>query len=85
VSCHGANFSKPIAPNYPKIAGQHSDYLFVALKAYKTDNNAAVGRNNGVMGDARDDRSGRAPAVSTPAHAPAYSCQRPTILRRDDP
>jgi cytochrome c553 len=50
VSCHGANFSKPIAPNYPKIAGQHSDYLFVALRAYKTDNNAAVGRNNGVMG-----------------------------------
>jgi cytochrome c553 len=50
VSCHGANFSKPIAPNYPKIAGQHSDYLYVALKAYKTDNNAAVGRNNGVMG-----------------------------------
>jgi cytochrome c553 len=50
VSCHGANFSKPIAPNYPKIAGQHSDYLYAALKAYKTDNNAAVGRNNGVMG-----------------------------------
>jgi cytochrome c553 len=50
ASCHGANLSKPIAPNYPKIAGQHSDYLFVALKAYKTDNNAAVGRNNGVMG-----------------------------------
>lgn len=50
VSCHGANFSKPIAPNYPKIAGQHSDYLYVALKAYKMDNNAAVGRNNGVMG-----------------------------------
>ena len=50
VSCHGANFSKPIDPSYPKIAGQHADYLFVALKAYKTDNNAAVGRNNGVMG-----------------------------------
>jgi cytochrome c553 len=50
VSCHGANFAKPIAPNYPKIAGQNSDYLFVALKAYKTDNNAAVGRNNAIMG-----------------------------------
>jgi cytochrome c553 len=49
VSCHGANFSKPIAPNYPKIAGQHKDYLFVALKAYKQENNAAVGRNNGIM------------------------------------
>lgn len=50
VSCHGANFSKPVAPNYPKIGGQHGDYLFVALKAYKTDNNAAVGRNNAIMG-----------------------------------
>jgi len=50
VSCHGANFAKPIDPSYPKIAGQHADYMFVALKAYKTDNNAAVGRTNGVMG-----------------------------------
>lgn len=50
ASCHGANLSKPIDPSYPKIAGQYSDYLFVALKAYKTENNNAVGRNNGVMG-----------------------------------
>ncbi len=50
VSCHGANFSKPIDPSYPKIAGQHGDYLFVALKAYKTENNPTIGRNNGVMG-----------------------------------
>ena len=49
ISCHGENFSKPIDPSYPKIAGQHSDYLFVALKAYKTENNAKVGRANGVM------------------------------------
>jgi cytochrome c553 len=49
VSCHGANFSKPIDPSYPKLAGQHADYLFVALKAYKTQNNPAVGRSNGVM------------------------------------
>ena len=49
VSCHGANFSKPIDPSYPKIAGQHADYMFVALKAYKTENNSAVGRSNGVM------------------------------------
>jgi cytochrome c553 len=50
MSCHGANFSKPIDPSYPKIAGQHSDYLFVALKAYKTENNPSVGRNNAIMG-----------------------------------
>ena len=49
VSCHGNNFASPI-PGYPKIAGQHADYLFVALKAYKTDNNPSVGRANPVMG-----------------------------------
>jgi cytochrome c553 len=50
ASCHGANLPRPIDPSYPKIAGQANDYLFVALKAYKMDNNPNVGRNNGVMG-----------------------------------
>ena len=49
VACHGENFAKPIDPTYPKIAGQHADYLFVALKAYKTEKNPQVGRSNGVM------------------------------------
>ena len=49
-SCHGANFSKPIDPSYPKIAGQHKDFLFVALKSYKVENQATWGRSNGVMG-----------------------------------
>ena len=48
ASCHGANFSKPIDV-YPKIGGQHNDYLYVALRAYKTDNNPTSGRNNAVM------------------------------------
>jgi cytochrome c553 len=49
VSCHGDNFSKPLIPAYPKIAGQHADYLYVALKAYKIEGNAKVGRGNAVM------------------------------------
>ena len=49
ASCHGESYSKPIDPSYPKIAGQHADYLFVALKSYKTEGNATWGRNNGVM------------------------------------
>jgi cytochrome c553 len=49
VSCHGDNFAKPIDPSYPKIAGQHADYLFVALKSYKVEKNANVGRSNGIM------------------------------------
>ncbi len=47
-SCHGANFSKPIDGSYPKIAGQHADYLKVALGAYGRDS-ALVGRNNAIM------------------------------------
>ena len=50
VACHGDNFSKPLDPSYPKIAGQHADYLFVALKAYKTEGHATWGRSNGIMG-----------------------------------
>lgn len=49
VSCHGANFSKPIDPSYPKLAGQHGDYLYVALKAYQTEKNPQVGRGNAIM------------------------------------
>jgi cytochrome c553 len=49
VSCHGPNLSKPIDPSYPKLAGQHADYLFVALKAYQIDKNPQIGRNNAIM------------------------------------
>ena len=49
TSCHGANFSMPIDPSYPKLAGQHADYLLVALKSYKIENNAKVGRGNAIM------------------------------------
>jgi cytochrome c553 len=48
VSCHGANFSKPISDAYPKLAGQHADYLYVALKSYQS-NAPTHGRSNGIM------------------------------------
>jgi cytochrome c553 len=50
ASCHGASLSAPINPAYPKIAGQYGDYLYVALKAYKTEGNPQIGRGNAVMG-----------------------------------
>lgn len=50
TSCHGANFSKPIDPGYPKLAGQHGDYLYVALNAYATEGNPNLGRGNAIMG-----------------------------------
>jgi cytochrome c553 len=49
ASCHGPDYSKPIDPSYPKLAGQHADYLYAALKAYQTDHNQVVGRNNAIM------------------------------------
>ncbi|HQQ54621.1 MAG TPA: c-type cytochrome, partial [Ottowia sp.] len=44
VSCHGDNYSKPIDPSYPKIAGQYPDYLYAALRAYRDDSHATWGR-----------------------------------------
>lgn len=49
ASCHGEGLNKPIDPSYPKLAGQHGDYLYVALKAYQTDSNSKVGRGNPIM------------------------------------
>jgi len=50
ASCHGADFNKPLDGAYPKLAGQYSDYLYVALKAYKTEGANVVGRGNAIMG-----------------------------------
>ncbi|MGQ0709220.1 MAG: c-type cytochrome [Rhodoferax sp.] len=49
AACHGENFSKPLDPSYPKLAGQYPDYLFHALKAYKTEGGKLVGRNHPIM------------------------------------
>jgi len=50
VSCHGDSFSKPVDLGYPKIAGQYPDYLYVALKAYKTTGQPMIGRGSPIMG-----------------------------------
>ena len=50
IACHGEGLNKPLAPEYPKLAGQHADYLYAALKAYKVTNNPNIGRNNAIMG-----------------------------------
>ncbi len=50
ASCHGANFATPIDPTYPKLAGQHQDYLRASLIAYQKGDHPTFGRNNAVMG-----------------------------------
>jgi cytochrome c553 len=36
ASCHGADGNMALADDYPILAGQHRDYLVVALKAYRS-------------------------------------------------
>lgn len=49
AACHGANFNNTADVANPRLAGQHADYLFAALKAYMTDGNPHVGRASAVM------------------------------------
>jgi cytochrome c553 len=49
AACHGQDFSTPKDPSYPKLAGQHQDYLEHALIAYQRGD-AAYGRVNAIMG-----------------------------------
>ena len=48
ASCHGADYSKPVDPSYPKLAGQHAAYLEHALRTYKRGD-GPNGRNNAIM------------------------------------
>ncbi len=48
-TCHGKDYNTPIDPTYPKIAGQHQDYLVQALVAYQRGAAGANGRGNAIM------------------------------------
>jgi cytochrome c553 len=50
AACHGKDFKTPIDPGYPKLAGQHQDYLAHALTAYKRGADSKTGRANAIMG-----------------------------------
>ena len=50
ATCHGEDGNKPLQPEFPKLGGQHYDYLLNVLKAYKTGQ-----RKNPIMaGQAKD-------------------------------
>jgi cytochrome c553 len=49
ASCHGKDYRTPLEPVYPKLAGQHADYLRQALVEYRRGGGIANGRNNAVM------------------------------------
>ncbi len=44
AACHGKDFSSPVDPSYPKLAGQYPDYLEKALRDYQTG-----ARKNAIM------------------------------------
>jgi cytochrome c553 len=79
AGCHGASLDKPVAPNYPVIAGQPASYLFHALQQYQTAHQTAIyGRGNAIMAgmvaqDSTEDLQDIAAYVSslkTPLYAP---------------
>lgn len=49
AACHGQDFKTSIDPSYPKLAGQHEDYLYQALAEY-TRSAGSLFRKHAVMG-----------------------------------
>ena len=50
AACHGVNLNSPVSPEYPRLAGQHADYIYWALRQYQMGNgNPHFGRNNPIM------------------------------------
>jgi cytochrome c553 len=45
AACHGPDGNSPTGPDFPRLAGQHYDYLLKALRDYK-----AGSRKNPIMG-----------------------------------
>ena len=85
VACHGPNFSTPIDSAYPRLAGQHADYLYAALKAYHTDGNPLLGRANATMrGQVVQEVDGKKKLTFSPAElkqVAAYLASLPSDLR----
>lgn len=49
TACHGADFVNSPDPANPRLAGQYPDYLLMALKAYRHDQQPLLGRKHAVM------------------------------------
>lgn len=45
AACHGPDGNSPAGPDFPRLAGQHYDYLLKALRDYKSG-----ARKNPIMG-----------------------------------
>ena len=65
MACHGENGNKPIDPSYPKIGGQHRDYLVKVLRDYKLQRRANPIMSSQVAGMAQRDIEGLAAYFSS--------------------
>jgi len=45
AACHGSDGNSPTGPDFPRLAGQHYDYLLKTLRDYKSG-----ARKNPIMG-----------------------------------
>ena len=45
ATCHGPDGNSPTGPDFPRLAGQHYDYLLKSLRDYKSG-----ARKNPIMG-----------------------------------
>jgi cytochrome c553 len=71
AACHGKDGNTPIDPSYPKLAGQHRDFLEHTLRGYQTGS-----RKNAIM-------AGQAQALSRAEieNLSAYYASLPGSLR----
>jgi cytochrome c553 len=69
-ACHGANGAAPVQPEFPKLGGQHADYLLHALEAYRSG-----ARKNPIMGPQAQALSQR----EMEALAAYYAAQKSTL------
>src|SRR5260364_445873 len=42
AACHGKDLNTPISADYPKLAGQHADYLYITMRAYQNGGNSSL-------------------------------------------
>lgn len=57
IGCHGADAKSPIAPAYPKLAGQTKEYTIQQLKDFKSGarSNGQAATMKGIMATVNDD------------------------------
>ena len=70
AACHGKDGNTPIDPSYPRLSGQHEDYLVHALKDYKLDR-----RKNPIMG-----AQAKTLSVADMENLAAYFAQLPGMM-----